>query len=93
MRLKLGDICGPFAENKDQAREMRDKLIRPALAAGENIILDFGGVDSSTQSFVHALISRCFQELGETALKRFEFKNCNVALKSLVATVVNYSLE
>ena len=93
MTLNLVDICGPFAENKDQAREMREKLVKPALASGEEVIVDFSGVDSSTQSFIHALLSKCFQELGESGLQRFQFKNCNAAVKSLVATVINYSLE
>jgi len=86
--------CGAFAENKDQARDLREKYIRPALESSDDIIvLDFSGVDSSTQSFIHALISGFFQELGETALLRFEFHNCTKAVKSIIGTVVNYSLE
>ncbi len=94
MKVMVGKHCGSFAENKDQARNIREKYISPALkASDEVIVLDFLGVDSSTQSFVHALISGFFQDLGEKALERFEFRNCTKAVKSLIGTVVNYSLE
>jgi anti-anti-sigma regulatory factor len=93
MTIVLQDICGTFAENKDQAREMREELIRPALAKKKTVILDFTGVDSSTQSFVHALLSTFFQKGGEGALKWFKFKGCNKAVASLIGTVINYSLE
>ncbi len=94
MKIMMEKHCGAFAENKDQARDLREKYIRPALESSDDIIvLDFSGVDSSTQSFIHALISGFFQELGETALLRFEFHNCTKAVKSIIGTVVNYSLE
>ncbi len=94
MKILIKKYCGSFAENKDQARNIRENYIRPELESTNNVIvLDFSGVDSSTQSFVHALISGFFQDLGENALERFEFHNCTKAVKSLIATVVNYSLE
>ena len=94
MKIMIKEHCGSFAENKDQARDIREKYIRPVLkSSNEVIVLDFSEVDSSTQSFVHALISGFFQELGEKALKRFEFHNCTKAVKSIISTVINYSLE
>ena len=94
MKIMVEEHCGSFAENKDQARDIRENYIRPVLnSSNEVIVLDFSEVDSSTQSFIHALISGFFQELGETALQRFEFHNCTKAVKSLIGTVVNYSLE
>jgi hypothetical protein len=94
MKIVIREHCDSFAENKDQARDIRENYIRPALESSDKVIvLDFSGVDSSTQSFIHALISGFFQDLGETALQRFEFHNCTKAVKSLIGTVVNYSLE
>ncbi len=94
MKILIKEYCGSFAENKDQAHDIRENYIRPVLeTTDEVIVLDFSGVDSSTQSFVHALISGFFQDLGEEALERFEFHKCTKAVKSLVATVINYSLE
>lgn len=93
MRVLIKDKAGHFAENKDIAKEIRENLLIPAVDKGEEIFLDFKGVDSSTQSFIHALISEIFQVFGEHSLEIFHFENCNNAIKSLVGTVINYSLE
>jgi STAS-like domain of unknown function (DUF4325) len=94
MTLKIVQYSDSFAENKDVARELREKYIIPTYRdSTEEIVLDFGGIDSSTQSFIHALISQLLQDYGEAVLKRVFFKKCNRAVKSLVGTVVNYSLE
>lgn len=94
MTVKLIDYCGSFAENKDIARDIRNDIIKPAIERGEKkIIIDFINIDSSTQSFVHALLSAPFRQLGEDALEIFEFHNCLKNVQSLIATVVNYTLE
>jgi len=92
MIVKIVDLCGDFAENKDIAREIRESISPTFYKGQEKIILDFTGVDSSTQSFVHALISSFFHKKGEEALNIFEFKGCTKAVKSLITTVINYSL-
>ncbi|MBC7865721.1 MAG: STAS-like domain-containing protein [Bacteroidia bacterium] len=89
----ISDLVGNFAENKDDARDLRVNNLKPLVDKGEKICLDFKGVDSSTQSFIHALISEFFQENGEDSLGVFEFKNCNKAVQTLITTVINYSLE
>jgi hypothetical protein len=94
MIIAMRERCGSFAENKDEARQIREDIIRPCLEKTEYpVVLDFKDVDSSTQSFIHALISGFFQKYGEDALNRFEFRNCSKAIKSLLGTVINYSLE
>lgn len=93
MELIIKEHTGNFAENKDTARELRIGDIIPAIKKKETVILDFKNVDSTTQSFVHALISEIFQNYGEEALDFFEFKNCNKPVKSLITTVINYSME
>ncbi len=94
MNIKISDCCGNYAENKDIAKDIRLKNILPVLKSrNKRIVLDFDGVDSTTQSFIHALISEGFQKYGEKALNKIEFKNCNKAVKSLITTVINYSLE
>lgn len=86
-------MTGVFAENKDTAAKLRNEIIEPALANKETILIDFKKIDSSTQSFIHALISNSFQRLGEEALEVFEFKNCSSSVKTLITAVINYSLE
>jgi len=93
MYIKMCDICGNFAENKDEAKKIREDYIKIAINNNEKVILDFDNIDSSTQSFIHALISEVCQNGGEKVLKIMEFKNCNKAIRSLITTVVNYSLE
>jgi len=71
---------GQFAENKDVAREIRINEIVPALDTGEEVTLDFKGVDSATQSFVHALISEIIRKRGVSVLDSLYFKNCTPQL-------------
>lgn len=92
--INIVDYCGNFAENKDIARDLREANLKKMIKnPAAKIVIDFSGIDSSTQSFIHALLSDLFQECGETLLNQIEFKNCSKAVKSLITTVINYSLE
>jgi len=91
--IRIVETCGNFAENKDASRLIRENYLAPSIKKGESVVLDVDQVDSSTQSFIHALISSVLQSYGEKALSLIQFKNCNKAIQSLVTTVVNYSLE
>jgi len=82
-----------LAENKDAAREIRTSQILPALSRGDKVVLDFGAVEFTTQSFVHALIASPIQEFGRDILTRLEFRNCNANVKSVILAVVNYTLR
>jgi hypothetical protein len=93
MEINIYKLTGTFAENKDTAAKLRKEIIEPTLNRGERIIIDFKRIDSSTQSFIHALISNSFQKIGEEALNLFEFKNCSQSVKTLITAVINYSLE
>jgi len=83
-------MVGSFAENKDLAREIRVKKIIPALEKKEEVILDFEGVDSTTQSFIHALISDLIRKYGVEVLENVSFKNCNDIVKKIISIVVDY---
>ncbi len=89
-KLELLPLVGNFAENKDRAREIRIKEIIPILEKGENIVLDFKGVESVTQSFTHALISDLIRNYGIDVLDRITFANCNDTVSSIIKTVVEY---
>ncbi len=81
-----------FAEDKDAAKKLRTEVIMPALRAEKTVVIDFHGVTSSTQSFVHALVGEPLQKLGEPILSRLEFRSCAPQVRSLVELVVDYSL-
>jgi hypothetical protein len=81
-----------FAEDKDSAKDLRKSVIMPSLVANKIVVLNFCGVTSSTQSFVHALIAEPLQKMGESVLDRLEFRSCAPQVKNLVELVVDYSL-
>jgi hypothetical protein len=81
-----------FAEDKDEARNIRVNQILPTLQAGEIVILDFSGIKYATQSFIHALIGEALRQYRDTALERIEFRNCSAQLKNIIGLVVDYSL-
>lgn len=89
-RLEIRAHAGAFAENKDTARTLRLNEIIPALERKEEVVLDFAGVDATTQSFIHALISDLMRKYGSEVLDRIEFKSCNDTIKKIITIVVDY---
>lgn len=90
--IKLLTHLSSFASNKDIARDLRQSEILPHLVKGESIILDFAGIDGSTQSLIHALIAEPLQLYGQNALNLLKFKSTNPLLKTLIGLVIDYSL-
>ena len=82
--------AGKFAENKDVARDVREREIIPVLDKNEEITLNFEKVDAVTQSFIHALISDVLRKYGSEVLDRITFKSCNNTVKKIVNIVVDY---
>jgi hypothetical protein len=91
--IKLNPAVGGFAEDKNEAKEIRVSRLMPALDKGEAVILDFAGVEYATQSYVHALIGEALKKFGDVVLDRIEFRDCSPQLRSLVELVVDYSLS
>lgn len=56
-RIAIVDHAGSFGGDKDAAARLRERLLKPALKSGQEVVLDFRGVDYVTQSFIHALLS------------------------------------
>lgn len=90
--IKIFPGVGKFAEDKDEARKIRIEQILPSLQARETIVLDFGDVEFSTQSFIHALIGEPLKQYGDDILDSIEFRNCSSQLQNIIELVVNYSL-
>jgi hypothetical protein len=92
--IKIYEKAGNFAENKDIARDIRLKFIKPALAKNdEEIVIDFNGVTGATQSFVHALISQLIREHGNQLFQRILFKDCTSAVQQVINIVADYMAE
>ena len=91
--IKIAPVAGSFAENKDVAQELRLSRIVPALKAGEEVVLDFAGVEAATQSFIHALLSDLIRVYGVEVLDLLVFKNCNATVKKIIQIVIDYMQE
>lgn len=91
--IKIKDLVGDFAENKDVAKDLRITKIIPNLKDGEDIILDFSGVSGTTQSFIHALISEPIRLFRDAALEKMHYKNCSDVVKEVIKTVYEYMQE
>jgi hypothetical protein len=88
--IKVLEYGGVFAENKDIARALRTEHILPALEADKNIILDYTGVDNTTQSFTHALISDGIRKYNKDFFSKVTFKGCNEAIQTVISIVAEY---
>ena len=88
--IDLAQIAGSFAENKDAAQKIRREQIIPALKKKDQVVLDFTHVRSTTQSFIHALISEAIREVGSDVLDKIYFKNCNENVQEIINIVVEY---
>lgn len=91
--IKIFKEAGPFAENKDIARDIRLNDLMPALEKRKNVILDFEKVEGATQSFIHALISDLIRKYGNEVLDSIQFKSCNETIKGIITIVVDYMQE
>lgn len=90
MEIKIYELTGDFAGNKDIARDIRVNKIMPAIEKNQKVILDFSRVNSATQSFIHALISDVIRKKGINSLDLLDFKNCNDTVRKLIEIVVEY---
>lgn len=91
--IAIFEKAGAFAENKDVARDLRIRELLPALERGDDVVLDFTGVEAATQSFVHALISETFRRYGPEVLERMSFKGCGDTVKRMIRIVSDYMQE
>ena len=86
--IRLLPLVGSFAENKDIARDLRLNEIAPVLKKGEEITLEFEGIESVTQSFIHALLSDLIRNFGIEVLDRIIFKGCNETTRKIINIVI-----
>ncbi|OGY67786.1 MAG: hypothetical protein A3B16_02890 [Candidatus Zambryskibacteria bacterium RIFCSPLOWO2_01_FULL_45_43] len=88
--INIYDYAGSFAENKDVARTIREKYLFPALKEGKHVILDYSKVDSTTQSFTHALISSAIKNFKEDFFNIVSFKSCTETVRDIIGIVTEY---
>ena len=59
----------------------------------QEVVLDFKGIDSATQSFIHALISGLIRNYGIEILDKIYFKSCNEIVQKIISIVTDYMQE
>ncbi len=91
--IRLLPMVGSFAENKELAKKIRIEELLPQIKEQKEITLDFKGVDSTTQSFMHALLSDLIRKQGIEVLDLITFKNCSNTVKQIINIVVEYMQE
>lgn len=91
--IAMRKLVGDFAENKDIAKKLRIEEIMPELSKGNEVILDFNGVNGATQSFMHALVSDPIREFRNVAFDNLAYKNVSDDIREIISIVYRYMQE
>lgn len=91
--IKLLELTGEFAENKDIAKNIRTSKLLPALEDNRAITFDFDGVKGATQSFIHALISDALRKFPDVVYDNVFYKNTNEEIQKIITIVYRYMQE
>lgn len=91
--VHIYNLAGGFGENKDIAKQIRINKILPALKLGEEIKLDFKGVNGVTQSFVHAMFAEPIRKYPDKFFELVVCKNCTSLVQTVISIVSDYMQE
>ncbi|MBR3353530.1 STAS-like domain-containing protein [Candidatus Saccharibacteria bacterium] len=91
--IKMLELAGEFAENKDIAKEIRTKQLLPALKNNRAVTFDFGNVKGATQSFIHALISDALRKYPDVVYDNVFYKNASEEIQKIITIVYRYMQE
>ena len=81
-----------FLGSRFRARELREEL-EGLLARADEVVLDFSGMVSATQSFIDELIGVLILNKGPAMVERFVFKGCSADIKEIINFVVSTRTE
>lgn len=88
--VSMYEKTGAFCENKDVAKEIREKILLPTLQNGGAVTFDFGGVTGATQSFIHALVSEAIRQYPGLVFDRVFYKNACDDVREIISIVYTY---
>ena len=88
--INLFECAGEFAEDKDVAKDIRVQQLLPAVSKGNEVVIDFNGVELATQSFIHALVSDLIRTYGIDIIDLLVFKGCNRTVRTIINVVIDY---
>ncbi|SRR5712692_424069 len=81
-----------FIGTRYVARELRQELEK-LLARSQEVVLDFSGMVSATQSFIDELVGVLILDQGPDTVNRLIFKGCSDDIKALLHFVVTTRTE
>ena len=76
-----------YLGSRFRARELREEL-EQLLARADEIVLDFTGMKSATQSFIDELVGVLILTHGPDVVQRLVFKGCSEDIKEILSFVV-----
>ena len=76
-----------FLGSRFRARELREE-VEQLLAQADEVVLDFTGMKSATQSFVDELVGVLILKHGPDIVQRLVFKGCSEDIKEILSFVV-----
>ncbi len=77
-----------FLGSRFRARELREEL-EQLLGRADEVVLDFTGMKSATQSFVDELVGVLILKHGPDIIQRLVFKGCAEDIKEIIGFIVS----
>lgn len=87
--INVYNYFGRLADVKSEAIRYRDKYLMPAVESGKNIVLDFSGVESSTHSFLNALLASPIIRMGLLSYKRIRIVNASNEIRETIDYILD----
>lgn len=87
--LSIYNYFGRNADDKQAAISYRDKHLLPAITDGKSIVIDFNEVETSTHSFLNALLASPIRRMGLRAYKRIRIINATKDIRETIDYVLD----
>ena len=87
--LNVFNYFGRNADDKTAAIAYRDRHLLAAVDSGKSIIVDFNEVETSTHSFLNALLASPIRRLGLVAYKRIRYVNVPKDIRETIDYVMD----
>lgn len=80
--IDMNNYFGTRCEVKEEAINIRDRYIIPALDANQTVVLDFSNTNFATHSFLVALLATPIQKLGLLSYKLIKIQGANSTIRA-----------
>lgn len=87
--LNVYNYFGTFADDKEAAIRYRERHVLPAVDANKTFVIDFQNVESSTHSFLNALLASAIRRMGIKAYKRIRIVNATPDIRETIDYVLD----